>query len=72
MKRQELIAFSRDGSRHRLREVLLSLAFSMTWMAILFFYGGRIIDHLGLSRFLVLAAVPVVALVAVAEGRPDV
>jgi asparagine N-glycosylation enzyme membrane subunit Stt3 len=65
MKRQDLIAFARDGSRHRLREVVVTLAFFFIWMAVLLFYADPILD-LGVSRFIVLAAVPIVVFVAVA------
>jgi hypothetical protein len=46
--------------------VLVTLAFSLTWMAVLFLNADAILDRLGLPRFLVLAAVPVIALVAMA------
>jgi len=66
MKRQELIAISRDGVRRRTRELLVTLAFAMTWMALLFTYANAILDRFGVAPFIVLAAVPVVVLVAVA------
>jgi hypothetical protein len=65
MKREDLIAFARDGSRRRSREVLLTVAFCLAWLAVLFSKADFILD-LGLSRFIVLAAVPIVVLVAVA------
>jgi hypothetical protein len=66
MKRQDLITFSREGSRHRLRTVLATLVFFLAWMTALAWKADTILDGLGVWQFLLLAAVPMVVFVAVA------
>src|SRR5262249_47209438 len=66
MNRQDLSAFSRD--RRRNLYVLGTVLFCLIWMGLLFSYADAISDHLGEEQFIVLAAVPVVALIAVAVG----
>jgi hypothetical protein len=66
MNRQDLIAFSQRESRRQIRRLFAILAFCAIWMGALFFYAGVILDDLGVPVFLVAAAVPIVALVAMA------
>ena len=66
MSRQDLIAFSLYESRRRTRLLLATMAFCAIWMGALFFYAGVILDDLGVAVFLAAAAVPIVALVAMA------
>ena len=66
MNRQDLIAFSRDGSRRRQRMVLVALVFALAWMAVLFWEGEAILDRLGPAGFVAIAAVPVLAVVGTA------
>jgi hypothetical protein len=64
MKRQNLIAFTRDRSRVRL--LLGTLAFVLAWLGVLFWKGEEVFDRLGVPYFVAFAAVPIVAMIALA------